>query len=184
LRPGVAASLLSLDVAELAGRSERIENLSAGSRELAALDDLDMGLQLPRSIASLERLLMGMMRRVRLDDAVARAIDAVERHRGNCSVARLAHHVCLGERQFARRFTVQTGVSPKSYAQLVRFRQVRDRLTAPSAGADLAAIASEAGYADQAHMTREFRRYAGVSPLAHRRQARVGFLQFDPPSGC
>jgi transcriptional regulator GlxA family with amidase domain len=57
--------------------------------------------------------------------------------------------------------TMQT--SPKEFARLVRFEYVRDTLwrTPDSVLAD---IALEAGYSDQAHMQREFRRFSRRTP--------------------
>ena len=49
-------------------------------------------------------------------------------------------------------------------------------LAQPGAGlwarpdADLRSLAAEAGYADQAHMTRQFRRYADTTPAAYKRE--------------
>lgn len=53
------------------------------------------------------------------------------------------------------------GVPPRAYLSLRRFEKVMQRAaTAPS----LTALAQEAGYYDQAHFIREFRRYTGATP--------------------
>ena len=56
----------------------------------------------------------------------------------------------------------ELGLSPKELCRLFRF----DRVIALLAdGADsLAEVAAESGYADQSHLTREFRQMAGCSP--------------------
>jgi AraC-like DNA-binding protein len=180
LRPGAASSLLDLDVGELTGRSERIDCLSGGIRSLEMLGDWRAPGDLGRKISRVESILFKVAaRRLRPDATVARALQVIEHTRGNCSVSRLASDVALGERQLGRKFAIHTGVTPKRFAQLVRFRLVRDRLLQDAFREDLAALALEAGYADQAHMTRDFRRFAGVSPNAHRRYGRVGFFQYD-----
>lgn len=81
----------------------------------------------------------------------------------------LAKKLHLGERQAARRFKKATRLSPKQFSGVVRFQFVRDRLwLAPRTS--LTMLALDAGYADQAHLTREFKRYAGVTPTTFARQ--------------
>jgi len=55
------------------------------------------------------------------------------------------------------------GTSPKQLLRLVRFEQVRDYLYAHPA-TSLAAVAYDFGFADQAHLTHEFRRFARLTP--------------------
>jgi len=63
-----------------------------------------------------------------------------------------------------RAFVRSTGLSPHAYQQQVRIRYAQRRLRI---GATPAAVASEAGYADQAHFTRVFKQYTGVTPRAY-----------------
>ena len=73
-------------------------------------------------------------------------------------------------RQVERRVRRLTGTSPKQLAGLARFQRVRDAIWADPA-VDLSRMAIEAGYADQPHMTREFRRFAGLTPARFAREA-------------
>ena len=66
-------------------------------------------------------------------------------------------------RQLERQFRALAGVTPKAYARRARFEHARDRLwAAPTTR--LSALAAECGYADQAHLTREFAEFAGAPP--------------------
>jgi AraC-like DNA-binding protein len=61
------------------------------------------------------------------------------------------------------------GYGPKTLQRVLRFRRFVSRIDAlaGTAGtADLAGIAAEAGYADQAHLTRESTRLASLPPAA------------------
>jgi AraC-like DNA-binding protein len=71
-------------------------------------------------------------------------------------------------RRLERAVRAATNHAPKQLASLRRFQCVRDTLWADP-GADLRALALDAGYADQAHLSRQFRRYAGQSPTAFKR---------------
>ena len=58
------------------------------------------------------------------------------------------------------RFATELGVAPKVAARLIRFETARMRLgTVP-----LARLAAEHGFADQAHLAREFRELGGAAP--------------------
>jgi AraC-like DNA-binding protein len=87
-------------------------------------------------------------------------------------LAGLARELAISERQLRRRFHTAVGYGPGTLARVLRFRRF---LTLADRGRDdLAGLAADAGYADQAHLTRESRRLAGLSPvgvLATRRAA-------------
>jgi AraC-like DNA-binding protein len=67
-----------------------------------------------------------------------------------------------------RAFRQAYGLSPSDYQRQLRVRTARRLL---SAGAAPAEVAADAGFADQAHLTRWFRRYYGVTPGAYRAAA-------------
>lgn len=79
----------------------------------------------------------------------------------------------LTTRTLDRHFERTTGLTAALYLRLVRFHRARNAIKA-GAGR-LSDVAAEAGYADQAHMTRDFRRFAGETPKLVRRPA-----AFDP----
>jgi AraC-like DNA-binding protein len=65
----------------------------------------------------------------------------------------------------SRAFTAVYGLAPSDYQRQLRLRTARALLTGGASGAEAAACA---GFADQAHLTRWFRRYYGVTPGVYR----------------
>jgi transcriptional regulator GlxA family with amidase domain len=63
------------------------------------------------------------------------------------------------------RFRDQIGLPPKLLARVIRFDRAVRVLRAPGS-TSLAAVAFDCGYADQAHLNRDFREFAGTSPTA------------------
>jgi AraC-like DNA-binding protein len=89
---------------------------------------------------------------------------AAGRRLGERSVAELAGEVGLSERQLRRRFHTAAGYGPKTFERVLRFRRFVARIDAGHA--DLARLALDTGYADQAHLTRESVRLMGIPPAA------------------
>ncbi|WP_327072886.1 helix-turn-helix domain-containing protein [Kitasatospora purpeofusca] len=117
------------------------------------------------------------------DRAVERAVVALGRPEG-VRLPDLAAELGLSERQLRRRVTDAVGYGPKTLQAVLRFRRAVARARSGGGGSGegagavpgLAAVAAQAGYADQAHLTREVRRWSGVSPtvLLGRAAARPG----------
>jgi AraC-like DNA-binding protein len=81
--------------------------------------------------------------------------------RADLAAARLG----IGERQLLRRCQAAAGYGPRMLTRVLRFRRFLARVEAAGT-ADLAGLAAETGYADQAHLTRESTRLAGLPPAA------------------
>lgn len=80
--------------------------------------------------------------------------------------------IALSARQFQRRFARQVGLTPKHYARLCRLAGVIDMHEAEPTRA-WTNLAHAAGYADQAHLSREFREIVGDAPSRFRRWRRA-----------
>jgi AraC-like DNA-binding protein len=78
----------------------------------------------------------------------------------------LAADLGLSERQLRRRCHAAVGYGPKTLHRVLRFRRFLARADCAGPDADLAWLAADAGYADQAHLTRECSRLAGLPPAA------------------
>lgn len=81
----------------------------------------------------------------------------------NHSLKGLAIEAGLSRFQTLRAFVAWTGLTPHAYLMQQRASRARKLIIA---GRPLAAAAFEAGYADQSHMTRDFRRRYGLTPSA------------------
>jgi AraC-like DNA-binding protein len=97
---------------------------------------------------------------------------------GAVRVADLAAGTGWSGRHLASRFRAEIGLTPKAAARVVRFDRARRRLAEHAGrlaehagtgayqdgGYQLAGLAADTGYFDQAHLAREFRALAGVPP--------------------
>ncbi len=94
---------------------------------------------------------------------------------GRLPVAEIARRVGWSERHLTARFRAETGLRPKQAARVARFDRARRSLAARPRP-DLAALAAATGYADQAHLTRDWRAFTGLPPLRWL-AAEFGFVQ-------
>jgi AraC-like DNA-binding protein len=86
------------------------------------------------------------------------------------SVTSLAATAGVVPRTLQRHFRKRTGLAPKRYAAVQRFNSVLKQVALERA--NLADVAAEAGYCDQAHLTTDLGRHAGLSPGQFRALAR------------
>jgi AraC-like DNA-binding protein len=91
------------------------------------------------------------------------AVKEIIRTRGQTRVHEVANAVGWSSRQLERDFRINVGLSPKSFCRIMRFQNLL-RLVGEGALREWASLAIEVGYADQPHMVREFREFAGHTP--------------------
>ena len=101
-----------------------------------------------------------------VDEAVRRIVDAG----GTLGITRLAPALGVSRQHLARRFSELVGVSPKTFARVVRLGRVVERVRAVPVGEPVnwSALAIELGYYDQSHLVDEFREMTGLTPTAWR----------------
>jgi AraC family transcriptional regulator len=88
------------------------------------------------------------------------------------SLADLAAQARLSCGHFAHAFRQLTGEAPHKYLLRVRLSHVRRMLAEENEGVSLSDIAAACGFYDQAHLSRHFRRFFGMTPAAFRRRQR------------
>jgi AraC-like DNA-binding protein len=99
------------------------------------------------------------------DPEVIAAVDRLTHSDVMPLVKQIAHESGISSRQLQRRFRTAVGMSPKRFVRVVRFARVW-QLASMSSHNTWAALAAEHGFADQAHLVREFRSF-GAEPPTH-----------------
>ncbi|GAA4555763.1 helix-turn-helix transcriptional regulator [Pseudonocardia xishanensis] len=165
LTPIGAFTLLRRPGADLANEVPTLDALADPA--LAALPDRlaadpDWPARFARVEAFLADRLLDPARRLP-DPEVVHAWRLLRRSAGTIAVADLAAQTGWSRRHLLTRFGDQIGLSPKTAARVLRFERAS---RAALAGTPLAEVAALCGYADQAHLSRDFRSLAGVAPRA------------------
>jgi AraC-like DNA-binding protein len=158
-----------------------------GEPELHTLRDADAILDARLPPGAGGAALVAFARRLRDDGRLSRdatvdaVLSAMERAvPAGPDLAGLYRSLGVGERSVQRLFRRYVGLTPKQAARVLR--QTALTLALRNEDDGLAGLARAHGYADQAHMSREYRELAGLSPGRYRVEAAdVGFVQDRRP---
>jgi AraC-like DNA-binding protein len=162
LTPLGAWSVLGLPLAEIEGETVTLED-AFGDSGRRLVDQLYDAPDWESRFDVLERFLIARADAgPRPTPAVAWALRRLWETEGRERVDSLAAELGCSRRYLHARFREQVGLAPKTVARLIRFGAVRRRIErAPARWAD---IAYDCGYADQSHLSRDFRELAGTTP--------------------
>ncbi len=173
-RPGAGGPALGLPLSALLDQHLGPGDLRTGlpgGRGATLVAQVHGGLPAGEALGRLARLAGGMVSGAPPDSLVA----AAGRHlaRPGARVGPVARDLGISERQLHRRCVAAVGYGPVLLRRVLRFRRFVSRIDAGVVADDLAVLAAEAGYADQAHLTRESRELAGLTPVALARARRA-----------
>ena len=162
-KPGAAAALLGVAASELCDSSVALRELRPRAwqqvtwdRALAVTDTLSLHDATSAVTALLERA-------TPTDRFVADASRWLAQHPAQPAADFIAGSG-LGERQARRRFQDHVGYGPKTLQRILRMQRVLWLLSRSRPPRSLAGLAHAAGFADQAHLTREMRALTGQLP--------------------
>jgi AraC-like DNA-binding protein len=162
-----ASALLGAPVSEFTDQHVPIEELW-GARARSLHEQLCGADSPAASLKMLERELCGrLVRPLLLHPAVAHALGRHGEARWDRRLTDIQRETGYSARHFIALFHSAVGLTPKHYFRVQRFTAVVKQLAGASRP-NLARIAAMTGYADQSHMSRDFREFAGISPREYR----------------
>ncbi|MDO7845731.1 helix-turn-helix domain-containing protein [Hymenobacter sp. M29] len=126
--------------------------------------------KLDEALAEVEQYFLNNQQETTNNQLLSKAGGAMRAAGGTLPVSQVAAAAHATVRTLERRFKQASGYTVKDVSGLMRFEQVRNHLWQHPA-ASLAGLAHELGYTDQAHLSREFKRYSGTTPAAFARKA-------------
>lgn len=177
LHPGHAPGLLGIPASELLNQSAPLSEVWGQNRGRFA-PVLDLARSASRRSGLAETLVRGTRLAAQPDPVVAASIRWLARHsRGR--VEQLSQWVGMSHRQLQRRFSAAVGYGPKIFQSVLRFQRLLNLANGPGVLQSFADLAAVAGYADQAHMTREARRFANCTPSVLLRSAECTLRMSD-----
>lgn len=117
-------------------------------------------------VVSCEKAMYRRMEQEVVSDAVINVISAIDHNHGMMRVTEVANEAGYCERHLNRLLQRQVGMSVKQYLELTRLNYVlRNIQLSPLL---FSALSQKAGFFDQAHMDKAFKKICGISPLEYR----------------
>lgn len=164
-KPATASAWLGVPAGELTDRRVALDDLAApeARRLAAAIGDRRAPAAVARALEAALARHAATVDRPPADMRAAFRLVADGASAGRALIPWLTAELDISERTLRRRFERAFGYGPKTLDRILRFQRFLALARQPEAGA-AAAVAVEAGYADQAHMVREVRRMSGHTP--------------------
>lgn len=182
ITPLGARALFGIPAGELASMVLTLDDV-LGSRARELVDRLHATSSWSARFAAVDDVLTRALREPRpLRPEIAFTWDRLVTTAGGIDVHSVAREVAWSRRHLSEQFRVEYGHPPKVMARVMRFERAR-RLLVSEARPSLADVAATCGYADQAHLTRDWRRLAGTSPAAWLATEHLPFVQDDECTG-
>lgn len=162
--PSGARRFFDLPLSEIAGGMARAEDLLGNT--VAALrerlgDEPDWERRFDIVEAFLASRLLAM---ARTGTPATWAYERLRQSHGMERIEAIASQLGWSRKHLAARFHDEIGLSPKTIAQMMRFNHALAHARRRTCG--WAELAGQCGYADQAHLIRDFTRFSGESPTA------------------
>jgi AraC-like DNA-binding protein len=171
LAPGAAPAVLGPNAAEL--RDLHVELADLWGRSAAELRGRIAEAPTAGAAARLLEEAIAAREPGDADPVVAAAVQRLAPWGGR-EVRDVAAELFVSPRNLRRRCVAAVGFGPKELQRVLRFQGFIALSYGHGYAADLARLSATAGYADQAHLTRECRRLTGLSPRLFLRETAAG----------
>lgn len=168
-RPEALSGWLRVGGGELLDRTYDLADVSA-PLDRTLHEQLAGAADPARRVLILQEHLASAASRLRPDRRLGAAVDLAMAD-GRARPDAVAEAVGMSHRQLSRLLRQHVGFGAKPLVRLGRFQRVLRTLDLPGRHS-VAGVAARAGYFDQAHLTRDFRLFAGIPPARYLREAR------------
>ncbi|MFL9483415.1 helix-turn-helix domain-containing protein [Chitinophagaceae bacterium LWZ2-11] len=139
----------------------------------STLNNLIDANKIEEAVTEAKQYFLNTRSQIAVDSMLFKAGVAMREANGTMPVSQVAAAANATVRTLERNFKQSSGYTVKDVSGLMRFEQVRNQLWL-NPDTNLAGLAHELGYTDQAHLSKEFKRYSGTTPGAFARKAKKG----------
>ncbi len=158
------ANFLDTPIKELANTETPLSALFGDAIADALAQQIRLAEDTESRIAIIERFLFKKLNdQASIDNIVKATIDSMFLTSGAVSIKQMLANDGSKRRQLERKFTAQVGMSPKQLSKVIRLQAVL-KMMLTQRPERLSQIAYESDYYDQAHFTRDFKEFTGMTP--------------------
>jgi AraC-like DNA-binding protein len=92
------------------------------------------------------------------------SLDFIIANKGDFTLKQLVDYTGYTERHLERKFKECIGLNPKKFGNVIRLHHFLKLLKHKSNDGNLTSICYDAGFSDQSHLIKEFRKHTGITP--------------------
>lgn len=159
-QPGRAAAFIKAPLHEVNSQLVALDNFIQAEKLRELADRLQSAPDLPAMAALADQWLLRLQPSAG-DPLVEAALEKIQHSRGQLRITELASALYISKDPLEKRFRAAVGATPKQYVTIVKLRHIIRQAPTQS----LTSLAYEAGYFDQSHFIKDFRRFTGTTPL-------------------
>ncbi|MCD0464139.1 AraC family transcriptional regulator [Flavobacterium sp. ENC] len=111
------------------------------------------------------------------------SLDFILKNNGQLTISQLVTYTGYTERHIERKFTEGVGLNPKQFANIIKLHHFLGLLKNKTENTSLTSLSYEAGFSDQSHLIREFKKHTGITPreyLYHTEKLTNNFIETFP----
>ncbi|MCP9290589.1 helix-turn-helix transcriptional regulator [Gracilimonas sediminicola] len=160
-KPGAIQQLTGISLQELSEVGYPLQQLMPELADLA-MDEALKKTPAPKIIDQINSWLVTQVKEPRQDHVISAFIAEVIKRQGGVTISAFCESFGMHKSTLEKNFKHATGLSPKQYANLIRFNYLLNQLI--FSGASLTETGYDLGYFDQSHMIKDFKKVIGITP--------------------
>ncbi|WP_249219855.1 helix-turn-helix domain-containing protein [Chitinophaga sp. HK235] len=160
-KPAGAAAFFKTPLHELFEHSVSLDNFISRQQTAIIEEQLAEAKTTHERITVIETLLLSLLHGSKQDNLILNVLQQIQTTQGDLPIKNLAASNYLSQDAFEKRFRKTIGTSPKQYASIIRLKSL---ITRKQPTQSLTDLALDAGYFDQAHFNKSFKRFTGLTP--------------------
>jgi len=160
-KEGEAAAFFKEPLHELFSRSVSLDELIPRHQLEQIEEELHGAGDNRERVSIVERFLFSILKDQHADRLIDYSIQQIKMAKGDIRIKNMVSNLSLSLDPFEKRFRRVVGISPKQFADIIRFRNLIGQY---SASESLTNTALASGYFDQAHFIKDFRSFTGLAP--------------------
>ncbi len=160
---GGARAFLDLPMHDLFESSVNLDLFFAPSALMALQEQMEAQQSIHRKVNIVQQFFISRLCAHRHDLLIAHAVEKIQKANGTLSVRELSNQLCISIDAFEKRFRRIVGATPKQFSDIVRMKSLIIHTSLDHRRFDSVLAA---GFFDQSHFIREFKKFTGQTPKA------------------
>lgn len=160
-KEGGASAFLDLPLHELFESSVNLDLFFAPSALMVLQEQMEAQQSIQRKVNTVQQFFISRLCRQRHDLLIDLAVEKIKTANGTLSMKELSNYLNISIDAFEKRFRKIVGATPKQFSDIVRMKSL---IAHAPQDHKLLDLALDAGFFDQSHFIKDFKKFTGQTP--------------------